>query len=135
MAAYGDVDAVLDPFPFNGSTSTFEALSMGVPVIALTGDTMMSRWSGAILAKLDLHRCRAPDPENYVRIAREIAADRDWRVALRAELPARVRALALTDEARWMRRLERAYRAFAGRARGRGRERLSDQAGAKRSGP
>jgi protein O-GlcNAc transferase len=116
LASYESVDVVLDPFPFNGSTSSFEALSMGIPVVSLTGETMMSRWSGAMLASLGLERCRAADPAAYVRVAQDIAADRVWREKLRAELPDRVKASALVDEERWMRHLERAYRAFARRA-------------------
>ena len=90
LASYDGVDVVLDPFPFNGSTSTFEALSMGVPVVSLTGDTMMSRWSGAMLAHLGLERCRAANAGDYVRIAADLAADVAWRNALRAELPDRI---------------------------------------------
>ena len=116
LASYDGVDVVLDPFPFNGSTSTFEALSMGVPVVSLTGDTMMSRWSGAMLAHLGLERCRAANAGDYVRVAADLAADVAWRNALRAGLPDQVKHSALVDEARWMRRLERAYRAFARRA-------------------
>lgn len=116
LASYQDVDVVLDPFPFNGSTSCFEALSMGVPVISLRGDTMMSRWSAAMLDALGLGRCRTGDPAAYVAAAAEVALDRAWREELRAVLPGRLRNSALVDGKRWMRRLERAYAAFARKA-------------------
>ncbi len=69
-----------------------------------------------MLAHLELGRCRAASVEDYVRVAAELAADIAWRNALRARLPDRMKNSALVDERRWMRRLERAYRAFARRA-------------------
>ena len=49
LAFYNQIDITLDPFPFNGATSTFESLLMGVPVISLNGETFVSRVSSTIL--------------------------------------------------------------------------------------
>ena len=51
---YNLVDVALDTFPYNGATTTFEALLMGVPVITLCGDKHVSRVSNSILRNLSL---------------------------------------------------------------------------------
>src|SRR5258708_14331479 len=61
LEMYNQVDVALDPFPFTGSTTTFEALSMGVPVVTLCGDAMVSRWSASILDAVGLSHLAATD--------------------------------------------------------------------------
>ena len=55
LAAYDDVDICLDPFPQNGGVSTWEALQVGVPVLAKLGNSNASRAAGAILSSIGLH--------------------------------------------------------------------------------
>ncbi|MBI3507811.1 MAG: tetratricopeptide repeat protein [Proteobacteria bacterium] len=116
LAAYAGIDIALDTFPFNGSTSTFEALLMGVPVVTLAGDTLMSRWSAAMLRPLGLSGLVAGDIDSYVATAAALAADRARLATLRASLRARLAASSLCDTARWVRRVERIYRALVLRA-------------------
>jgi len=111
LAAYGTVDVALDPFPFNGSTTTFEALWMGVPVVTLEGATMVARWSTAILRRIGCGDLVAPDANAYVETAAALAADPARRAALRASLRGRLAASTTCDPARWMRHVERAFRA------------------------
>jgi protein O-GlcNAc transferase len=112
LARYGEIDIALDTFPFSGSTTTFEALSMGVPVITLAGDRMVSRWSAAMLRKVGLSRLVARTEEEYVELARSLAADPGALARLRAELRERVPRSPLCAEGQRVRQLERLYRAM-----------------------
>lgn len=108
---YRRVDIVLDTSPFNGSTTTFEALWMGVPVVTLVGDHLMARWAGSMLAKVGLQEFLTATPERYVALAASLA-DRPADLArLRASLRARVAASALCDADRAAKHLQRALRA------------------------
>jgi len=111
MMRYHDVDIALDPFPFNGSTTTFEALWMGVPVVTLLGDRMMSRWTASMLDKVGLDDLIARTPEEYIAIALELAADRDRLAELRTTLRERVARSLLCDGPKTTRYFERALRA------------------------
>lgn len=111
LEQYGDIDIALDTFPFSGSTTTFDALLMGVPVVTLPGKTMVSRWSAAMLTKLSLRDLVAVDADHYVRIVKDLAADGARRDSLRTTLRERLLQSSLTDHARKTRYLERAYRA------------------------
>jgi protein O-GlcNAc transferase len=112
MALYADIDIALDPFPFTGSTTTFEALWMGVPVVTLLGDAMAGRWSASMLQALKLDELIAQDTAAYVRIASALAQDRTRLTSLRAALRDRLRASPLTDGPRRARQMERVYRSL-----------------------
>ncbi|MBI1244970.1 MAG: hypothetical protein GC202_08185 [Alphaproteobacteria bacterium] len=110
LAFYGRIDISLDTTPFNGATTTFESLWMGVPVVALRGRTIMSRWASAVLARIDRARWAAADEAEFAHIAAELANVAP--VQDRADLRARVAASALCDSARHARDYERVYRAL-----------------------
>lgn len=76
LAAYNRVDIGLDPFPYNGCTTTIEALWMGVPVVALRGRRSVARASEAILTVVGRPDLVAPDADAYVSIVKSLAADR-----------------------------------------------------------
>ncbi|GEP60722.1 O-linked N-acetylglucosamine transferase, SPINDLY family protein [Reyranella soli] len=76
MAAYNRVDIGLDPFPYNGCTTTIEALWMGVPVVALRGRRSVARASEAILTVIGRPDLVAADADAYVSIVKTLAADR-----------------------------------------------------------
>ena len=110
LARYDAIDIALDTFPFTGSTTTFEALWMGVPVITLLGDHMVARWSGSMLKKLKLNELVAHDEEEYVNIARGLAQNLAYLDSLRVGLRERVAKSPLCDEQGRTRQIERAYR-------------------------
>lgn len=112
LAAYGQADIALDPFPFNGTTTTFEALWMGLPVIGLAGDRHAGRVGHAILDRLGLDELAAPDREAYVAAAVALAGDPDRVARLRATLRARLRTSPLCDAAAFAREVEASYRAM-----------------------
>jgi protein O-GlcNAc transferase len=110
LACYGEVDIALDVFPYNGATTTCEALWMGVPVVSLAGATHVARVGASILTHAGLAELVAESPEQYVEIALALARDRERLAGLRAGLRERLRASALLDAAGFARQLEDAYR-------------------------
>lgn len=107
---YAAIDIALDTFPFTGSTTTFEALWMGVPVVTLLGDHMVARWSGAMLKKLNLDELIANNEDGYVEIAKGLAQNLDRLESMRTGLRERVAKSPLCDEKRRAHQLERVYR-------------------------
>ena len=90
LAEYADIDIALDPFPFNGGLTTCEALWMGVPVLCLTGNSMISRQGASLVAAGGMPEWACSAPDAIVQRAREIAASVDvWaqvRPGLRYQL-------------------------------------------------
>jgi predicted O-linked N-acetylglucosamine transferase (SPINDLY family) len=73
LKKYGEMDLALDTFPYNGGTTTMEALWQGVPVLTYYGDRWASRISASLLRSAQLAEFVAPDLEGYVAQAIEIA--------------------------------------------------------------
>ncbi|RXK53027.1 tetratricopeptide repeat protein [Oleiharenicola lentus] len=99
LALYGRVDISLDTFPYHGTTTTCEALWMGVPVVTLMGDRHVARVSGSLLTAIGRGEWVAQTPEDYLRIATELAADPLKLAAIRAGLREEVRNSPLGDHA------------------------------------
>ena len=112
LRAFDEVDISLDPFPQNGGVSTWESLSMGVPVIAKLGNTTASRAAASILSAIGLTGFVAPDEEAYVEIARRAVAAPLVLAELRAGLPGRIANSEAGDPARYTRAVEAWYRRF-----------------------
>ena len=110
LAAYRDLDIALDPFPFNGSTTTFEALWMGIPVITLAGHSMVARWGVSMLRRVGLSSLVAQLPGDYVQIAARLAADLPRLTAMRADLRNQVAKSPLCDHRRRARQLDRVFK-------------------------
>jgi predicted O-linked N-acetylglucosamine transferase (SPINDLY family) len=97
FARYHDIDLGLDPFPYNGHTSTQDALWMGVPVVTLAGNTVVGRGGVSILSNLNLADLIAATPEEYVEIAVRWAGHWDKLARVRSGLRERMEASPLTD--------------------------------------
>ncbi|WP_431856962.1 FkbM family methyltransferase [Azospirillum sp.] len=109
LGLYNRVDIALDAFPYNGTTTTCEALWMGVPVVAVRGDRPASRMSASLLEQLGLPELVAGDVEGYVRLACALAGRMDLP-DLRAGMRARFANSTLGNPAAFVRGLEDALR-------------------------
>ena len=110
LAQYGSVDIALDTFPYAGTTTTCEALWMGVPVVTLAGEVHAGRVGASLLKRVGLPELVAKSRDEYLRIAVELANDVGRLGALRAGLRAAMRASPLLDGPRLARQLETTYR-------------------------
>ncbi|MEW6330093.1 MAG: tetratricopeptide repeat protein [Pseudomonadota bacterium] len=110
QAVYNEVDIALDPFPYNGTTTTYEALWMGVPVIVLAGRMHAGRVGVSILTQTGLTEYIARDPDHYVRIAVELAASPARLSELRSSLRQRVAGSPACDAKAFTQGVEQAYR-------------------------
>lgn len=116
LALYEQVDLALDPFPYNGVTTTLEALWMGVPVLALEGRHSLARHGSAILGLLGLEPLVARNPMDYLAKGVAIASEEDQLQALRKGLRERLQASPICDAPGFARRLEGLYRQLYVRA-------------------
>ena len=110
MGEYGDIDIVLDPFPYSGGLTTCEALWMGVPTIALAGEIFASRHSTSHMSNVGLAEWVAGSTDAYVEMATARARDVAALASLRAVLRERVRQSPLCDAPRFGRNLATALR-------------------------
>jgi protein O-GlcNAc transferase len=99
LALYHGIDIALDTFPYNGTTTTCEALWMGVPVIALRGDRHVARVSASLLEAVGHPEWIAGNTDDYVRLAVSLAADKAKLASIRAALRDEVRRSPLLDHA------------------------------------
>ncbi len=90
LSAYHRVHIGLDSFPYHGTTTTCEAIMMGVPVVTRVGDTHRARVSGSLLTAVGVPELIAHDHDQYVKIAVELARDRarlrEYRATLRDKM-------------------------------------------------
>ncbi|MDR0735698.1 MAG: tetratricopeptide repeat protein [Zoogloeaceae bacterium] len=108
--SYNEADICLDPFPFNGGTTGYDSIWMGVPFVTLPGDALVSRMGRIILKNVGLGELIAETPEAYVDIAVALSQDHPRLKALRANLRERMLASPLMDAPRMARSLEQAFR-------------------------
>ena len=104
------IDIALDPFPYNGGTTTCEALWMGIPVLTLPGDGIVSRIGLSILSAAGMPEFVAHSEADYLRLAASLANDLPRLAHLRATLRDRMKASPFMDGPRFARNVEHAYR-------------------------
>jgi predicted O-linked N-acetylglucosamine transferase (SPINDLY family) len=111
LAAYARVDVALDPFPYNGGTTTSEALWQGVPVLCFDGDRWAARQGASLLRAAGLDRFVAQNEADYVARGIELGQGfADERPTMREQLA----ASKTMDTTTFARELEDIYRRIAG---------------------
>jgi len=110
LLTYHRIDIGLDTVPYNGHTTSLDSFWMGVPVIALVGQTAVGRAGLSQLTNLGLPELVARTPEQYLQIAADLAGNLPRLAELRRTLRARMQASPLMDAPRFARNVERAYR-------------------------
>jgi len=110
IETYQEIDIALDTYPYHGTTISFDALWMGVPLVTLAGPTHMSRVGVSVLSNLAMKKMIAKTPEEYVKIAVKQAADPDNLAQKRKGLRKKMMASPLTDGKKFAPLVEAAYR-------------------------
>lgn len=110
LAAYHRADIALDTHPYHGTTTTCEALYMGVPVVTLAGRAHVSRVGVSLLTNVGLPDLIAADAEMYVQTAARLAGNLSGLRELRSTLRHRMERSPLMDATGFVRDVERAYR-------------------------
>lgn len=110
LARFAEVDVALDSLPYGGGTTTFDALWMGVPVLALAGERSVSRSAASILGHLGLDDWVASDAQAYAERAVALTADIVRLSELRCSLRERLRDSPMMDEVGFARDMEAVYR-------------------------
>jgi len=112
LALYDRVDIALDPFPYNGTTTTCEALWMGVPVVTLRGDRHAGRVGASLLSQVGLTDWIADSIDDYLDIAVKLAGAPSQLGELRHSLRSRVATSPLCDGVAFARKIEATFRAM-----------------------
>jgi predicted O-linked N-acetylglucosamine transferase (SPINDLY family) len=107
LAEIAGVDVVLDTFPYHGTTTTCDALSVGTPVVSLLGETPAGRVSPSLLAEVGLGKLAVPTREAYLASLVELAGGVDELRRSRATRIDRYRRSALSDAVGLARAIER----------------------------
>jgi predicted O-linked N-acetylglucosamine transferase (SPINDLY family) len=110
LAQYNRIDIALDPFPWNGGTTTCHALWMGAPVVTLAGQLAVQRAGVSLLSNVGLTEFIATTTEEYISLAVQLATDAQRQATLRATLRNRMAASPLMDVPQFVRNLEDIYR-------------------------
>ena len=83
---YNEVDIALDTFPYNGVTTSFEAIWMGVPVLTMAGYNFNSRCGESINKNLNMEQLIAKNEDDYVSKAVSLSTDRDKFLNIRKSI-------------------------------------------------
>jgi predicted O-linked N-acetylglucosamine transferase (SPINDLY family) len=117
IVGYGDIDIALDSFPYHGTTTTCDALWMGVPVVSWQGEWSASRVGGSLLAAVGLRDLAVSSRDAYIAKAVELANDAPRRAGFRQRARAILASSALGDPAGLAASLEALFERLTTRAR------------------
>jgi protein O-GlcNAc transferase len=109
MAEYADMDIALDPVPYNGGTTSLQAMWMGVPVVTQRGHNFVSRMGASFMTAAGLPEWVAEDDEGYVRVAVQMAQDREALLNLKRGLRDRLKTRRGWDVVAHTRGMEAAF--------------------------
>ncbi len=109
LSLYNRVDIALDTFPYNGTTTTCEALHMGVPVVAFLGDRHASRVSASILENTGYPELCGDTVEEYIEIAVCLGKDRSAQRRYKQELRHRMANAPISDAEGFAKKMENAF--------------------------
>ncbi|MBF0610190.1 MAG: tetratricopeptide repeat protein [Magnetococcales bacterium] len=112
LAQYSQMDIALDPFPFTGATTTFQALWMGVPVISLAGERFIQRMAASILHHGGYGQGIATSPQEYVDKAVALASDLTGLQTLRNTLRPALSSSPMCNGQTYARTVEEAFLAM-----------------------
>lgn len=115
LAMYAEVDIALDTFPYNGTTTTLEALWMGVPVITMSAGRHSGRVGASILTLLGRPQWIAETDEAYVATASHLAGEITHLAAIRTSLREELAHSPLCDAAAFTKKMEETYRMLVAR--------------------
>ncbi len=110
LQEYSEVDIALDPFPFNGGMTTLDSLWMGVPVVALAGNSVVSRQSASILTNIGHEELIFTDVESYIAGAVALALDTPRVASLHSIIRRQMSRSPLCDAEQFTQDLEMLYR-------------------------
>ena len=110
LELHNRIDINLDVFPYTGGTTTCHSLWMGVPVVTMQGDSVVSRGGASLLNAAGLPEFVASSEAQYLDIAGKLAGDLKRLALLRSDLRQRIVQSPLMDAARFTANLESAYR-------------------------
>jgi predicted O-linked N-acetylglucosamine transferase (SPINDLY family) len=99
LACYAQIDVALDPFPYQGTTTTCDALWMGRPVVTLLGDRHASRVGASLLTAVGHPEWIARSEADYVALAVDLAGDRERLATISGGLRDEMRRSSLLDHA------------------------------------
>lgn len=106
LGRYAFTDLVLDTFPFNGGTTTSDALWGGAPVITIIGDAYSSRMSASLLHSVGLDELIARTSDEYEKLAIDLASNPKRLTALRQRLNSNVHTSPAFNTTRFVKHLE-----------------------------
>ena len=117
---YNKIDLALDPFPCNGGTTSFDTLWMGVPFVTLEGKNFVSRMGTTILTNAGLAELIAPNTEEYISIAVDLATNKERLKDIRRNLREKFKDSPAMDQKLFAHDMEEAYLGMWGKYCGTG---------------
>ncbi len=113
LETYNQIDIALDTFPYNGGTTTTEAIWQGVPVVTFWGDRWVSRTSASILRAGNLGHFVNRDLDGYIAQSIALAKSPAELPDLRRKMRTNLRASPVCDADTFARNMERIYSTIA----------------------